>query len=358
MKAGIITFHSAVNFGAALQACALRSAVAAMGHECSVIDYRPPAQREGSGIFRPIDSWRDAVKNGGALLFYGQMKLARSRFDSFAEEELELTSGYGSLEALRVCPPEADALICGSDQIWNTPGGPDPAYYLGFGSPSLRRVAYAPSFGDSRPTREQLEAARRWLPRFSAVSVREAGAASALAAAGIEAVPVLDPVLLHGPGYWSALSRPPERRGKYILCYPLYNPPRLNGLLRELRSRTGLPVTAVTTEPVCPVVHDRIVRDAGPREFLGLLLGAELVVTSSFHGTALAMLMSKPFFSVSRPGSRITDLLGRLGMEDRLYEGGVPDLASLRRIDWLGVLGRLGEEREASLRFLDRGLRS
>jgi hypothetical protein len=41
MKAGIITFHSAHNYGAVLQAYALKTVIEKLGLECEIIDYRP-----------------------------------------------------------------------------------------------------------------------------------------------------------------------------------------------------------------------------------------------------------------------------------------------------------------------------
>ena len=41
MKIGILTFHSAHNFGAMLQAYALQEQIKANGHEVWIINYRP-----------------------------------------------------------------------------------------------------------------------------------------------------------------------------------------------------------------------------------------------------------------------------------------------------------------------------
>ena len=38
MRVGILTLHAQTNYGAVLQAYALRSAIAAMGHDAMVID--------------------------------------------------------------------------------------------------------------------------------------------------------------------------------------------------------------------------------------------------------------------------------------------------------------------------------
>ena len=42
MKIGLLTFHSAQNYGAVLQAYATQEVLKGLGHEIQVIDYRPP----------------------------------------------------------------------------------------------------------------------------------------------------------------------------------------------------------------------------------------------------------------------------------------------------------------------------
>ena len=41
MKIGILNFHRALNYGAVLQCYGLQETLTALGHEVSVIDYRP-----------------------------------------------------------------------------------------------------------------------------------------------------------------------------------------------------------------------------------------------------------------------------------------------------------------------------
>lgn len=41
MKIGIITFHWATNYGAVIQAYALQEAVASLGHDVKIINYKP-----------------------------------------------------------------------------------------------------------------------------------------------------------------------------------------------------------------------------------------------------------------------------------------------------------------------------
>ena len=48
MKIGILTFHCAHNFGAILQAYALQEQIRLLGHEVSIINYRPKYLDKGS----------------------------------------------------------------------------------------------------------------------------------------------------------------------------------------------------------------------------------------------------------------------------------------------------------------------
>ena len=51
MKAGILTFHRALNYGAVLQTFALSRAVCSLGAECKVIDYRSEPLEDTYKVF-------------------------------------------------------------------------------------------------------------------------------------------------------------------------------------------------------------------------------------------------------------------------------------------------------------------
>ena len=58
--------------------------------------------------------------------------------------------------------------------------------------------------------------------------------------------------------------------------------------------------------------------NSGPKEFLNLVKNAELVVTSSFHGTVFSILFNKNFYALNGKNDfRIHGLLKILGLEDR-----------------------------------------
>ena len=71
--------------------------------------------------------------------------------------------------------------------------------------------------------------------------------------------------------------------------------------------------------------------DAGPREFAGLMAGAEGIITNFFHGCVFALVNGKPW--ISTPSSyrfnKIRDLAAALGARDHILGDDVSD----RRLD-------------------------
>ncbi len=193
MKVALLTFQCALSYGAVFQASALCRHLIRAGHDVELVDYRP---RE---LLRPWD-WRTAR-------FFGlhpdtvAKGLLRHRFDSFVSRHLPLSPRvYRSFEELKKAPPEADAYICGSDQIWNPDifgGRLNPAYFLDFAPIGKRRIAYAASLGTDTLREEYHPELKRLLTKLDFLSCREAGSAEFLASVSERDVrAVLDPTLL------------------------------------------------------------------------------------------------------------------------------------------------------------------
>ena len=62
------------------------------------------------------------------------------------------------------------------------------------------------------------------------------------------------------------------------------------------------------------------VRDAGPKEYLGLLKNASYVITNSFHGTSFSILMKKNFITIPHKtrNSRLESLLEILKLQNNM----------------------------------------
>ena len=172
MKIGILTFHFAFNQGAVMQCYALQKYLELQGHEAVVINYRPGYHTVMHAAWRNPWSysrvfWRKfrsrslparlllAARSFMRCMYWNLLQVDRQNqaaFRSFVEKYLHLTPEYHTFAQLQQSPPELDAMISGSDQVWNPDllGGEfDPAYFLDFGRPSTRRLTYAVSLGKS-----------------------------------------------------------------------------------------------------------------------------------------------------------------------------------------------------------------
>lgn len=350
MRIGTLTFHSADNYGAMLQAYALPKAVEALGHACDVIDYRHSIITKGVEVDWP----RKLIRQHG-LLKGGVKAINRWRlgwfdknnkdvkFNRFMTKRLPLTAKtYRSPDELQGI--DFDTVLFGSDQIWNeklTEGFA--AEYFGKGI-SCRKIAYAASSGTDSVSEEALP----MLKEFSALGIREQGLTETLQQKGLDAQTVLDPVLLLTAQQWRAVETPLPKgleKGKYILIYtfdewPVYD------LARQISKEENLPMVIVRWCGRHDRFNDMIqIPNCSPEEFVSLLDNASVVCTSSFHGTAFSVLFGKRFYCVTPKdfGSRTNSLLEQVGLlacraEDGIrgeetpdYEIAAEKLAALRK---------------------------
>src|SRR5690606_30753264 len=128
---------------------------------------------------------------------------------------------YTGNDELKAQLPEADAFICGSDQIWNSffQNGKDPAFYLNFVPDNKLKISYAASFAIDELADAVKPLVRENVMLLDAVGVRETSGVRILEDLGITgAEQVLDPVFLLDREHWiSEFVKPvPEN---YIFVY-------------------------------------------------------------------------------------------------------------------------------------------
>lgn len=358
MQIGIITFHFALSYGAVLQAYALSECIKSLGHDAFLVDYRPDYH-----VKRFQWNWTRC----GLHLTNLTHPLLHKRFGEFSSKHLRLSSrSYKTLEELTASPPEADAYICGSDQIWNPVlTDMDPAYFLAFAPQGTRRIAYAGSFGKPELTTEELKHIRPYLQAIEHLSVREASAVRIVNdACGKQAEHVLDPTLLIDK--FDSVETHTPVKNRYVLVVDLQN----NSLLRRT---AGFVSRALQLPKVIVTYSGRIWQLSGKRVFpgpsgyLGLFRNADYIVTNSFHGTAFSMVFNKPFIITPLSGNksesniRITGLLKSTDLSNCFLEMFSESrirkvMASTIDIDWAPVRKRLHKLRQDSLRFLRESL--
>jgi hypothetical protein len=98
-------------------------------------------------------------------------------------------------------------------------------------------------------------------------------------------------------------------------------------------------------------------------QWLASFCDADFVVTDSFHGCVLSVLLHKPFVAVGnslRGMSRMSSLLKVLGLDGRLVQGIDPEDDGeywLAEPDWKAVDAVLDDQREKSMGFLQNVLK-
>lgn len=384
-RIAVASCHDKRNFGSMLQAWATERAVALLGCDAVTIDKTGLGSDIGRGRRSYyLEHLLDAELYRAKLGFVGHRLRQRTNkefgsemarryraFDRFAAERFRLSPHFGSLGELGDWTRGLDAVVVGSDQLWlpvNIAGG---YYTLDFAEGPCRKVSYATSFGVSELPERYMREAARFLPTFSAVSVREdTGADLAERATGSRPEVVCDPTMLLPRGEWESVadeSLVPD--APYAFCYFMGRNLWQRDCARREADRRGLKLVAIA-HPDEYVKYDDSYADvypwdAGPSEWVGLISHAEMVFTDSFHGTAFSNVFERPFVSFRRhvdmgsqsTNSRIDSLLGRLGLEGRICESeGDFDAIAGQEVDFGASRPKLERFRTGSLSWLEAAL--
>ena len=333
MKIAIITFHASDNCGSQLQTYALSKVIKEhFGVTPDVIDFSNRHQQEVYATFRKIHRVKDLVRNLYRLLFLNLLKPYHKSFRDFISNYVNLTNVRYSLpEELKTLDGKYDVYIAGSDQVWNTKAYDfDDSYFLDFVTKG-RKIAYATSLGANNiieSSRDKIKYTKL-VNDFSMLSVREKNAQLLLQTITDKPVELLlDPTLLLPKSDWEALAGDePLIKGKYIFYYAFTYADNPNRIVKKLSEKYNMPVYIVDANAwaMRRMFMDgfKLAPQFGPKAFLNLIKYSELVLTTSFHGTALSVAMEKRFWFIKTPmlnprDDRAITLLNQLGLFDRL----------------------------------------
>lgn len=336
MKINIITCHDVYNYGASLQAYALQEYIRSLGHDVSIIDYKP-CDSSGRYDFWTIPKtcriYRLTQKCKPIAFLYCLYRaparfctIGRKKpFDNFKLNYLTCTKKYTNIDELRQNPPDADIYVAGSDQIWNTvlPNGKDPAFYMNFGRKNIYRVSYAASFAIQSIQEEYKPFVKEMLGQIDSISVREQTGKRIVNDLGFDAEVVCDPVFLRTNKQWEQIiSKVRLCKEHYVLVYDLYSrDPRIDKTAREIAEKYGLKIVSVNAFAKKKYA-DRNINNAGPLEYLNYIYYSDCVITDSFHASAFSVMFHIPFYvyqiTESNNSSRIADFLETIHLGDRL----------------------------------------
>ena len=369
MNIAIITLPLHTNYGGLLQAYALKHTLEQQGHKVDVIDLKDkmPAPKGLKAPFIYLRRMASALFKGTEVFrekrYARELPVVAANTSRFVDEYISprLVKDYGDIKE-----GEYDAFVVGSDQVWR------PLYFRDIEDAFLKfaegwdvkRIAYAASFGTDRLEYEymQLEVCGKLLDKFDAVSVREDSAVT-MCEEWLDyedAAHVADPVMLLGSDEIASLAANAENRpakGK-IMTYIL-DPSKEKSAAVDFMSRvTAAQVYDASVNPYARELplSERVVPSL--EQWIAGFADADFVITDSFHGCVLSILMHKKFLAVgnSRRGmARLSSLLNMFGLEGRLVHGIDPEDDGeyfLSDIDWEDVDEKLKAFREHSVKFL------
>ncbi|HEY8591486.1 MAG TPA: polysaccharide pyruvyl transferase family protein [Sphingomicrobium sp.] len=350
-KIGVLTFHKCINYGSYWQARCLAEGLRARGHDVELLDHDCEAVRRAEircalQPTLPERTPRDQVK----------AYAAKTRRFVRAISGLPLSKSFPLHQPERA--GEYDAIVVGSDEVWNFrhPWYGSKPLFFGEGVKAKRLLSYAASFGNHSAWDGIDPGWARKLDRFSAISVRDSNSWH-LVRNGTQREPdmVLDPVLQ----FSSALPAHSADEGEpYALVYGHGFPDWLKHKVRQWADDRGIRLISVGYSNEF-ADEQRI--DADPHEFARLMAGSSAVITNFFHGCVFALVNGKPWASAPSDyrSIKIPDLASSLGAEHRLIdqETSATKLADLLEMPVIpAVVANIQQARARSNAFLDAAL--
>lgn len=367
MKIGIITFHASDNCGSELQTFALQNVLEKkFNAEVEIINFRSKQQREMYSIFVPTKRFRDVLRNLLRCFMYPILKKEQIGFRRFWRYYHLSSKEYADSDELSTIDGHYDVVVCGSDQIWNFNAGDySDSYLLDFVKES-KKVGYAVSMGQAILNDSEIHAAkyRKMISDFSALSVREFKSQPMLQSLSPVKVDIcLDPTfLLNSQDYEKMAGQKRLIKERYIFCYAFTYHKQFCENVLKLSHRLNLPVYMMDRKQFYIrrvfTTGIKLTPKTGPEAFLNIMQNADMVFTTSFHGTVFSTIFRKNFWYLNETGGegdgRATSLLRQLGLMDRyVTPADISQIENLQSpIDYEVVYEKLSKLRQESFTFI------
>ena len=373
MKIGILTLPLHTNYGGILQAYALQTVLERMGHEACVIQrswriqivwWKFPLQIVNRCIYRFVFGRNVALFS--ELKWNNNQTVIERNTKEFIDKYIHT---YQVKQISDIREKDFDAIVVGSDQIWR------PKYYrlhykyiedafLSFTKKwSVKRIAYAPSFGTDAWEYSKVETQKcgSLLQKFDVVSVREkSGVGLCEKYLGRKDVQwVLDPTMLLDKEDYERLIPKDTIAPGDLMCYVLDANDEINNLITRIASENDMKVfqAASDVDNVLLPIEKRI--QPPVESWLSGFRDAKLVITDSFHACVFSILFRKPFVVIgnkNRGYSRFESLLKRFGLENRLIENASQFKDSMLNPLSEEVYKKLDDFRSTSTNFIAKAL--
>ena len=356
-KIGIITFHTALNYGAVLQAYALQNFLKKNEMENEILNYDCPFIKKCySPFFVPNKKYFSALIRG--VLFSNIIKKKRKKFENFICKNLNVSNKFNNIEGIKKIKNNYSYFLTGSDQVWSPVAADfDPMYFLPFAKQN-QKYSYAASIGTSKLNKETEHEMKKRLKDFEIISVREENAKNILEelAIGKEIFTNVDPTFLLEKQDWLNLVGEDEIKDKYLLIFNVEKPIHAVEYAKQIAKERGLKIVYINDRTIIKDKEIIYFQGISPEKFLTLFYHSEMVVTNSFHGTVFSIIMNKQFLveleNKKLKNMRVENLLNKLDIQNRVI-----CLECIQNMpcepDWNKVNEKIDKERQKSLNYLN-----
>lgn len=372
MKVGILSMQRVANYGSFMQAYGLKGMIESLGHEVEFVDYKvgepivkeEPKKKEN--IADVISKTAKRVKN---KLF--QLTPEGRKNKNMWREQQKFIKSFGTNYwpmlgiGEKNYRPELDALVIGSDEVFNClQTSADVGYspeLFGKDNNAKKLISYAASFGNTTSKRLKEygvdEEVASLLKKFDALSVRDKNSIGVVKElTGIDPYYHVDPVLI------SDFSKEKVKsfgRKDYIIVYAYSRrvTEKEKQVIKKFAKDHGKKLVSIQG------YHDFVDEfwPGNPFEILQYFKEADFIITDTFHGAIFSIINNKQFVTLIRKTigngygneEKLSDLLGRLGLADRIAKAPelIPEILETP-IDYSKVNDLRDKERENSISYL------
>ena len=354
-KVGIVTFHTALNYGAILQTYALQKFLNNNNIDNEIIDYDCPFIKK---CYSPFFIAGKKVINSlvRGVVFRNKIFKKRENFNSFLQKYINLSPNYQNVDEMRKDANKYKYFISGSDQVWSPISANfDLFYFLPFAE-DYQKHSYAASLGTSKLTTDEQNALRQRLKGFKSISVREESAKELLKTiTNINNIEVhIDPTLLLSKNDWQDMVDKKKTNEKYLLIFNVEKPINDIKFAKNIAKEKKLKIIYINDRTLIKDKKIKYVEAPTPNEFINLFANADTIITNSFHGTVFSIIFEKEFYveleNKKARNIRSESLLKKLNIQNREIKN--IELFKPEPINWQNVANILEEERKKSQNYI------
>ncbi len=330
-KIGILTASRTNNIGTDLQAFAMQN-IFSQYADVEIIDYICERLEESHAVLPSL-----SLKNIYKIPYRIYKNISHYMF---RKKAFKYSIGSYTHTNLSTIGDKYDAIVVGSDQVWNLNiTGFDTNFFLPDDKILAKKYSYAASLGVLNVVSWEKEYnISSFLKNFTKITVREGSGVTALEQIGIPAWEILDPILVADVDLWETFS---DRNIKkpYILIYQVGTSINMCTAAIEYAKINGWKIIRIS-EPTRLYRGVKNRSYVSMRKWINFIQNAELVITDSYHGLAFSIANNINFrllsLSNSESNTRSMCLINKLNLSKFLYSDSefieIPDWNEVNKI--------------------------